>query len=150
MIHNPNPESRIPNPIAPVIEKFSTYLSPLDVFEAIHEEPFSFFLDSAAVRERLGTYSFLGYDPFLVMRVMGNEIEVSRDGEIYRFQGDPFVLLKDLLSFFPLVSQPGMPPFTGGVVGYFGYDLGRLIEIIPCVATEDLAIPDAFLAFSIR
>jgi para-aminobenzoate synthetase component 1 len=134
-------------PIVPLTEIFKTSLTPIEVFEAIHDEPFSFFLDSAAGRERLGKYSFLGYDPFLIMKVTGKEIEISQAGSTSHVQSDPFVLLKNLLFSYPLASQPEMPPFTGGVVGYFGYDLGRLIEVIPSVATDDVAIPDAHLAF---
>ena len=147
MKYNPEPGTRNPKQVIPVIEEFSTSLSPIDLFESIHDKPFSFFLDSATGRERLGKYSFLGYDPFLMVKVSGNEIEVSQQGKTSRVSGDPFDLLKELLSPYALASLPDMPPFAGGVVGYFGYDLGRLIEVIPSIAADDIAIPDACLAF---
>ena len=133
--------------VVPFIEEFESRISPIDVFASIHAEPYSFFLDSAVGRERLGKYSFLGYDPFLVVKVSGNEIEVSQQGETSRVSGDFFDLLKEILSPYALASLPDMPPFAGGVVGYFGYDLGRLIEVIPSIAADDIAIPDACLAF---
>jgi para-aminobenzoate synthetase component 1 len=134
-------------PIVPLIETFETSISPIDVFESIYDEPYSFFLDSATGRERLGKYSFLGYNPFLIVKVTGKEIELLQDEKASRFQGDPFDLVKKLLSSYPLASQPGIPPFLGGVVGYFGYDLGRFIEIIPSLSKDDITIPDAYLAF---
>jgi len=133
--------------VVPLIEELKTSLSPIDCFETIQDEPSSFFLDSASRKERLGRYSFFGYDPFLVCTVRGSEINLIQDGKTSRVQANPFDLLKKPFSSYSLASRAGMPPFLGGMVGYFGYDLGRFIEVIPSLSVDDIPIPDAYLAF---
>lgn len=135
------------NTTFPIIEEYKTTLSPIHIFEIIHNEPFSFFLDSAARGGRLGKYTFIGYQPFLILKVKGKVIEISQEGKSFYKEGDPFVILKKYLTTYVLSWQSELPTFTGGVVGYFGYDLGRLIETIPSLAKDDLSLPDAFLAF---
>src|SRR5207248_7826598 len=51
------------------------------------------------------------------------------------------------MSRFRSVSVPNLPPFTGGAVGYFGYDMVRTIEDLPAAAVDDLIIDDAVLMF---
>ncbi len=134
-------------PSCPIVEEISTPLIPADSFELFKDKPFSFFLDSGMDHQKLGRYSFMGSDPFLVMRSRGREVSLlSPDGEKVVF-GNPFDLLGELLQEYRLDGNPTTLPFVGGAVGYLSYDLGHFIERLPSTAVDDLQLPECYLAF---
>ena len=96
---------------------------------------------------RLGRYSFMGCDPFLVMRSQGREISILRNGVTEIRQGNPFDVVGELLAIYSLDSSPSDIPFTGGAAGYFSYDLCHFIERLPTTAIDDLCLPECYLAF---
>ena len=55
--------------------------------------------------------------------------------------------MKSLLREFRVESQPDLPPFQGGVIGYWSYDLGRHLERLPSLAEDDLALPEMYVGF---
>jgi para-aminobenzoate synthetase component 1 len=110
------------------------------------KEP-SFWLDSALGHARYGRYSFLGWDPFLVLESKGRTVRITREGRTQEFSANPFEVLKELLNAYRLPHQEGLPPFFAGAVGYFGYDLCHHIERLPRTALDDLGIPDLWLGF---
>jgi para-aminobenzoate synthetase component 1 len=116
-------------------------------FEAFKDKPFSFFLDSGMNPQRLGRYSFLGSDPFLIMRSRGSNITLIRPEGEAPVSGNLFDVLGDLLWEYKLDGNPGALPFVGGVVGYLSYDLGHFIEKLPSRAVDDLQLPECYLAF---
>lgn len=128
----------------PLIEELSIPLTPLEAFELIKDRPYSFFLDSGMDPQRLGRYSFLGADPFLVMSSRATEIAVTC-GERKEIQhGNPFDLLGNLLQRYRLDHCPAPVPFVGGAVGYFSYDLCHFIEQLPATAVDDLKLPESY------
>ena len=131
----------------PIIEEL--YMAPdaARCFEAFAGRPFSFFLDSGMDPPKLGRYSFMGSDPFLVMRSRGDVITIIRDGVEEVRRGNPFDVLGELLETYALDSRQAPVPFVGGVVGYFSYDLGHFIERLPAKAVDDLQLPECYLAF---
>lgn len=123
-------------------------------FSAVAERPYSFFLDSGMVSAKLGRYSFLGWDPFLVLWSKDGHIEMRQEGQVLRSQGDPWEALQELLNEYTLPagmgthpSSQGVPPLLGGAVGYLAYDLGRFIEQLPRTTVDDLRLPDYVLGF---
>lgn len=118
---------------------------PHEIFELLANEPYAVFLDSGMDRERLGRYSFLASRPKLVVRSKGNLIDMVEGQSHRRFTGNPFEELKELLSRYHRPALPGLPPFQGGFLGFFAYDLGRLIEKIPDVKPDDIGTPDMWL-----
>ncbi len=116
-------------------------------FEALKDKPFSFFLDSGMGPQRLGRYSFLGSDPFLIMRSRGSEITLIRPEGETTLSGNPFDVLGELLQKYKLDGNPSLLPFVGGAVGYLSYDLGHFIEKLPAKAVDDLLLPECYLAF---
>jgi len=127
----------------------------------------AFLLDSAAPAGRLGRFSFLGGDPFLVFAARrqrgappaaGARVEISRlrdpglgsgtAGEAPRQErrlGDPFAELRRVLDEFAIPAElPGATPLPliGGAVGYFGYEAGYFIEHLPDTGVDDLGLPD--------
>ena len=147
-----------------LVEEVTTNLSAFEIFRCFAKDDFSFFLDSSMVDGKLGRYSFIGSEPFLIFRSKGRQTELiwPGDGVTQRIEGDPFELLRQTLNRFSLpkcgvkflpagdeIAQPAsnLPPFLGGAVGYFAYDLCHFIEELPSAAVGDIKIPDCYIAF---
>jgi anthranilate synthase component 1 len=109
---------------------------------------FSFLLESVEGGEKIGRYTYLGADPFLIVTAHGDQVEIRRDHHIERRQGNSFEILRDLAHQFRPAGIKDLPPFSAGAVGYAGYDLVRLIEPrVPRFRKDDLKIPDAVFLF---
>ena len=131
----------------PLIQEICPYRSWQSIPARICEKPFSFYLDSAAVNFPGARYSYLGCDPFLVFKCSGHDITLEQNGLLEHLQEDPFALLKRLIHQFKIIAPSNAPAFIGGAMGYFGYDLGRVIERLPICACDDIAVPDCCLGF---
>ncbi|KPJ56771.1 MAG: hypothetical protein AMJ42_04975 [Deltaproteobacteria bacterium DG_8] len=131
----------------PIIQSLPTTLSSVEVCELLHNDPFCFFLDSGVDCNRLGRYSFLGCDPFLIFKNQGGRNEIRQGNSIELVRGNPFDILKTLLSKYRLITPPDLPPFMGGAVGYFAYDLKHFVEKLPSQSKDDINVPLCFLAF---
>ena len=131
----------------PLIEEIDTELSPLEAFERLKEGRFGFFLDSGMDPQRLGRFSFIGSDPFLVLSMRGNEGVLIRDAEKSTLTGNPFEILGHLLETYHLEPQSSPVPFVGGAVGYLSYDLCHFIEKLPGTAVDDLKLPECYFGF---
>lgn len=105
-------------------------------------DPYPIFLDSSLHDPRLGRFSYMSAQPFLVIRSKNGIITVEGPGHAETRVGDPFEELRQILSAFPMGTAPGLPPFQGGAVGYFGYDLAHHTERLPRTAIDDVGIPD--------
>src|SRR5216117_2579243 len=112
------------------------FLTPVSAFLKLEKDrSHAFLLESVEGGERIARYSFLGGDPFLIKRY--------RNGK----PADFIESLRSTMARFHSVSVPNLPPFTGGAVGYFGYDMVRTIEDIPNTGTDDLGVDDAVMMF---
>src|SRR3972149_287434 len=131
----------------PLVEEVCTSLTAPELFELIKDNPYSFFLDSGMDPQRLGRYSFLGSEPFLVMSSRGSEITLVRGQEHEVQHGNPFDAMGKLLEIYKLDHCPAPVPFLGGAVGYFNYDLCHFIERLPSTAIDDLKLPESYFAF---
>jgi anthranilate/para-aminobenzoate synthase component I len=101
----------------------------------------SFLLDSGKRTDSESQFSFLGSSPFSVLT--GREGRASlrtREGREYSSE-DPFESLCRLFVCPQIEPPPGLPPFWGGAVGYFSYDLVRKFETLPSIAKDDLLLP---------
>lgn len=130
----------------PLVVEIAIPLTATEAFELFRDRPFSFFLDSGMDPQKLGRYSFLGSDPFLVLKSRGKEIALSSfcDGQ-ETVWGNPFDILRELLERYNLYPVP--LPLAGGVVGYFSYDLCHFVEHLPSTTRDDLGLPECYLAF---
>ena len=131
----------------PLIEEVPTSLTAWDLFELIKDRPYAFFLDSGMDSQRLGRYSFLGSEPFLVTSSRGSEITLVRGLERKVQHGNPFDAVGQLLEIHKLDHCPAPVPFLGGAVGYLSYDLCNFVERLPSTAVNDLKLPESCLAF---
>jgi len=131
----------------PLIEEIKTPLTAPQIFEIFRERPFSFFLDSGMDPGKLGRYSFMGSDPFLVLQSRGDGVSLNMDGEEEIRQGNPFDIVAELMELYSLDGNSAPVPLVGGAVGYFSYDLCHFIERLPATAIDDLQLPECYLAF---
>jgi len=132
----------------PLIEQLPHLLDGPAVFEALDSGKTACFLDSALVHDRLGRYSFIGVDPFMIFSATGKQCSIQTSGgETRQITGDPLAELGKLIAKY-WASGPAPFPFAGGgAVGYFAYDLGRLMERLPENAVNDLELPECLFAF---
>lgn len=107
----------------------------------------SFLLESGKGSEGVARYSFLGHAPSLEFIAKGTDYEIRSQGRCMHGQGDPFSVLWDLLGPPTPVGNADLPPFLGGAVGFFGYDLVRQFERLPNDAREDMDVPDLHILF---
>ena len=101
-----------------------------------------FLLESVEGGERLARYSFIGWDPFLVIRGKGGELTTEEIGEVIAEHTGLFDKMRSISGKYQSVPMPGLPPFLAGGVGYFGYDLVRQFEKLPSLAADDLGLDD--------
>ncbi|MFC1875620.1 chorismate-binding protein, partial [Chloroflexota bacterium] len=131
----------------PIIEEVDTQLSPVEAFELLEDKPFSFFLDSGMDPHKLGLYSFIGSQPFLVLSSRGNEVAVTRGTKKSHHKGNPFDILNHFLELYRLDYRSPPVPLIGGAVGYFSYDLCHFTERLPGTAVDDLELPEFYFSF---
>ena len=121
--------------------------TPLDAFSRFVSRPNVFFLDSALSVNGISRYSFLGFNPFLVMKAKGRRVTLTdKDGTLEN-EGNPFEHLRNLLKQFSILNTDESIPFQCGAVGYLGYDLCHFIERLPDKALDDIGLPDMYMAF---
>ena len=121
--------------------------TPVSAFRKIDSGNYAFLLESVEGGEQWGRYSFLGSNPSLVLRARGDRVELLRGEGIRRLPGrqDPITALEGVLACYKAVAVPGLPRFTGGMVGYLSYDVVRHLERLPARTVDDLDLPDALL-----
>ena len=133
-------------------ELAADYETPVSAFQKLsegHSEP-CFLLESAENSDQIGRFSFLGTDPRLEVRASGREISVREKGasdfttsQLPESEGDPLHEVERLMSVFQPVEVEGLPIFTGGAVGFLGYDMVRFFEpTVPGPPDQGLGLPD--------
>jgi anthranilate synthase component 1 len=102
----------------------------------------SFLLESVEGGERLARFSFIGTEPYRVLR---SGPGIGGDGT----NADPLIEIEAELSRFTAVPLPGLPRFTGGAVGYLAYEVARYFEPrLPLGQHEALGLPEAVFLFT--
>ena len=123
----------------------------VELFDEVAHLPHSCFLDSSLLMERFGNYSFIGFDPYLVLTTAGREARFDyRDGRRLDRDIDPFEALKLALGerVVPAARRPAeLPPFLAGGIGYLSYELGRYVERLPESVDDDLGLPELAFCF---
>jgi anthranilate synthase component I len=104
-------------------------LTPVSAFLKIAEDAdYAFLLESVEGGEHVGRYSFLGKDPFLILRAASGRVTIEREGAVSD-SDRPFIdTLRRLMADFRSPFVPGLPRFTGGAVGYLGYGAASWFE----------------------
>lgn len=111
-------------------------------FAAVRHLPNAIWLDSGHPGSNYGRFDIVAAAPQCSLQTRGATTLIQYiDERSEESAQDPFYLLKQLLPITHL-PQDNPLPFIGGALGYFGYDLGRRLEIIPNLALDDIALPD--------
>lgn len=120
--------------------------TPVSAFAKVHRGDYGFLLESLEGGERWARYSFLATEPSTVFRYREGGIEQRQDDGAWS-PGPaglkPLEHLSKMLRQDRAVEVPGLPRFTGGVVGFWGYDVVRSIEHLPDAPPDDRNLPDA-------
>jgi anthranilate synthase component I len=121
--------------------------TPLSVHAKLAGDGPSFLLESAEHGERWGRYSFVGTDPFLILR--GRDGEVHWEGTPPAATGGATGPLDALARAVEAYRAPQLLdlPLHGGAVGYVGYDAVREVERLPDTGEDDLGLPDVVMLF---
>src|SRR2546428_5380961 len=128
-----------------LVEELKDALDPSEACARFLDLPFPLLLESVLQSERLGRFSYLAADPWLVLRSKGGALEWhSREG-VEQSAGDPFAALQTALARNAVDALPGLPAFQGGAAGYLAYDLCHHLELLPSPRFDDLDLPDLCL-----
>lgn len=118
-------------------------LTPVSALSRFADEPYSFLFESVVGGESLARYSILGIKP--VERLVGdlNSVQViDAEGQSRSLAGDPYNAVRSYLAQIKRPQLAGLPRFCGGLVGYFSYDVVRLLEHLPDMPEDILGMPD--------
>jgi anthranilate synthase component I len=124
-----------PGRVVPVVERFVDDVeTPVSAFLKLRAAfPGRAYLLESAEQGRLGRWSFLGFQPHRTL-----EWSLGDDG-------DPYALAAEFVASFGVTTSDEMPPFPGGAVGFFGYDLVRTVEPLGEPNPDTLGLPDMAL-----
>jgi anthranilate synthase component 1 len=124
--------------------------TPVSAFLKLRGRGPAFLLESAEQGQRFGRYSFLGFRPRALLRYEHGQMHVSEQGQTRSLEMDdgPFEAVAQYLSSYRVAPLEGLPPFAGGAVGMFGYDLVRTAERLPEPNPDDVGTPDMALMVS--
>jgi anthranilate synthase component 1 len=133
----------IENSVIPLYRECACdFVTPVGFFSKVQSE-YSFLLESVESTSSIGRYSFLGIHPkFAVSFSNGKNVIRDFDGDSFCEEGDPFFTLRKVIQRFKPIHFDSLPGFSGGAVGYLGYDLIAHIEKINLKKRDDLKIPD--------
>ena len=127
--------------------------TPVSAFlKVCRDAPNSFLLESVEGGERLARYSFMGTDPYLVLKLENGTAYARLNGykQTLHFD-DPLEVISSYLKAYRLVEAPGLenelPRFYGGAVGYLGYETVSYFEKLPKPAKNPLGLPEAIFIF---
>jgi anthranilate synthase component 1 len=139
-------DPRRPRRAVPHIREFlADSLTPLAVYRRLAKvSPHRFLFESVSGGERVSRFSFLGAGPREIFRLYADHLEVEHGGKRKRLPGAPLDALREVVG--AISAEPGPIPFTGGFVGYFGYDTIRLVERLPGRPPDPHDLPIALLA----
>ena len=114
--------------------------TPVSAYLKVARPPYSFLLESVEGGERLARYSFIGTEPYSVLKTGPGQPQGA---------GDPIVPIKAEMDKYRVVSIPDLPRFHGGAVGYLSYDIIRYFEPrVPDPPADPLALPEALFMFN--
>ena len=126
--------------------------TPLSVYLKLAQGPNSYLFESVQSGEKWGRYSLIGLQTSTVLKVYGQRLEIIRDGKpmVNRQTTDPLAEVERFRQLFSMPDLPDLPRFTGGLVGYFGYDTVRFVEsrLADSAPKDELGTPDILLMAS--
>jgi anthranilate synthase component 1 len=140
------------NRIPLVLETFADLDTPLSLYLKLANQPFSYLLESVQGGERFGRYSIIGLPAKTRIVAHGRKVEVIEADAVVESVDDtnPLDFVKAYQARFKTPPYEGLPRFTGGLAGYFGYETVRYIEkrLANTSKPDAIATPDVLLMVS--
>jgi anthranilate synthase component 1 len=140
------------NRIPLVMETFADLDTPLSLYLKLANQPYSYLLESVQGGERFGRYSIIGLPAKTRIVANGRHVQVIEQGAVIESASDvnPLDFIKAYQSRFKTPPYQGLPRFTGGLAGYFGYETVRYIEkrLADTVKPDAIGTPDVLLMVS--
>jgi anthranilate synthase component I len=135
--------------LVPVYETYTAdLLTPVGAHLRIaRDAKYSFLLESVEGGENIGRYTFTGANPNEVFRARGRICTLESKGKSVQFHDSPVEMLRRLTARYRPVRVPGLPPLIAGAIGYFAYDMVRLVEKIPATGLDDMGLDDCIMMF---
>ena len=134
------------------VEILADMETPLSVFKKLGNKPFSYLFESVEGGEKWARYSLIGLPSSTVIKVYKNEIQIYEDGQVVEevTSQDPRKFLEEYQENINVKLNDELPAFTGGLVGYLGYDCIRYIEpkLSSSNLPDPLGTPDALFMLS--
>jgi anthranilate synthase component 1 len=130
----------------PTLTMSADVLTPVSAYLSLRpHSSASFLFESVEGGEQIARYSFIGIDPRMLIESHKGVVTVTRGGRTVAAVGDIFTVIREILgvSLPPVAAGPSH--FSGGLVGYIGYDEVRAIENIPCSVPDPTDAPDSML-----
>ena len=119
--------------------------TPVSAFKKVDCGGYSFLFESTEKNDESGRFSFVGADPRIVIKIYGHELQITELGEERRVErtGDPLDELRKLIVRYQFVSRPELPRFSGGAVGFLGYEAIHFFEPkVPAAERDELKLPE--------
>ncbi len=140
------------NRIPLVLETFADLDTPLSLYLKLANQPFSYLLESVQGGERFGRYSIIGLPAKTRIVAYGKQVQVFEGSAVVEVAENinPLDFVKSYQARFKTPPYEGLPRFTGGLAGYFGYDTVRYIEkrLAHTIKPDDINVPDVLLMVS--
>jgi anthranilate synthase component 1 len=135
--------------LVPVYETYTAdLLTPVGAYlRMARDAKYSVLLESVEGGETIGRYTFAGVNPEEVFRSRGRRCTLETGSKRVHFDGNPVEELRRLTQRYRPVRVPGLPPLIAGAMGYFAYDMVRLIERIPDTGRDDVGVDDCVMMF---
>lgn len=137
--------------IVPVIYEYLTdSCTPVSIFNSLKNQgENAFILESVDNKNQWGRYSFIGVSPKAEIKIDNGNVEIIRGNEVISEETkNPVEFIKEFMKGYKAPKIPDFPKFTGGLVGYFGYDTIRYVEKkLVNTPDDDIKIPDVNLFF---
>jgi anthranilate synthase component 1 len=122
--------------------------TPLSFFRRLERDRYAFLLESVEGSERWARFSFLGTRPYRIFKAHGNRVELIENGKrTISLSPAPLKSLAELLAGWHPVTVPGLPPFSGGALGYVSYDAVVQLHEIANDKKDLLGMPEIFFIF---
>ena len=116
----------------------------MSVFQKIGNR-YSYLLESVEGQEKIARFSFIGVEPSIILKIKGNSAEMDKGGKVKKyFIEEPLKEIEKIMSGFRAAEVKGLPRFSGGLVGYMGYDMVRFFERVPDSKKPGIDLPDMF------
>ena len=124
--------------------------TPVSAFLKLKPRGAMFLLESVERGVQLGRYSFIGLSPYATLSLVGETVEIERNGELQRIPvdpSDPFSPIREEFTDASILLGDHLPGPFASAVGYVSYDIARYFERVPAPGRDELGLPDYSFVF---